>query len=800
MKISRTQTALGAALAQPTLSASRALEEVLRREGFENRVFGRVNQKASLEANSESDRGIAERLANAFDASLTAARLAVGIASTKDLTPRKAAQRLFSPTKDRCEWKPPDKRVSFGAPSIQFWLEHSDAKVRYKRYHTAEGLCTVLVHDFGMGIARDVMPSTILDLNSDSKLRAFEAIGQFGHGGSSSLAFCESALIVSQSRFAKSDDDEFCWTLVVPERVKGDSKQDLVRHWFCEPDGFPFREKLTEFPALKDLLPGTAVWHFGYSRGGWIKAIAGPEQTNPWGRLGRLFFSYPLPFSVRGELARTDSTSGQRLLKGAFFRLIESESVEYSSGERSQSIVLGNTRFGEFHVFYFVLKEGSSVRDYVDPNHPIIGTLNGQNHGEMTRTLVNKAGLPELSTSMIIEMRLDALDVEAQSNIINNSREAFKRTEFTRELESRLLAMLEEDDVLKDLELARQEKKAREASVDMSKRLSAFLSAILSDAKGRPAPSIGSQAPGNRHKEPRPRPSPLPEVPPADPPVVIEFLYSSPLSVPEGSTKLAKFRSDARAPKYSFYGDNPRLFAELRAASALRDRISVSGKADINQRGYGSVSVTCVQDDSNPIQESIDVGELHLTLQSASGRTLHAVLPIRVAPKPPESGRRREPDVHVELHFSTSNPAETDELKHVFAEDHVSQMGPDLEKKAEDLGLPGDSSTYTGDRSDRHGESVLRVEINAGNQRLRELMASCATAEEKALAKERYCQDVVLDCYQHEFELDSVPEVVTFAVTTHREEEIRAAETYLNHDKAVRFALAERERDRKSRG
>jgi hypothetical protein len=58
---------------------------------FGKRVFGRINQKASIEAASESDRGIAERLANAFDASLTAGRLAVGIVrSDRTLTPRKA--------------------------------------------------------------------------------------------------------------------------------------------------------------------------------------------------------------------------------------------------------------------------------------------------------------------------------------------------------------------------------------------------------------------------------------------------------------------------------------------------------------------------------------------------------------------------------------------------------------------------------------------------------------------------------------------------------------------------------------
>jgi hypothetical protein len=68
----------------------------LREQNFERQIFGRLNQKSSIEAASESDRGIVERLANAFDSSLTAARLAFGIErSDKTLTPRNAAQRFF---------------------------------------------------------------------------------------------------------------------------------------------------------------------------------------------------------------------------------------------------------------------------------------------------------------------------------------------------------------------------------------------------------------------------------------------------------------------------------------------------------------------------------------------------------------------------------------------------------------------------------------------------------------------------------------------------------------------------------
>jgi len=141
------------------------------------------------------------------------------------------------------------------------------------------------------------MPKTILELNSDDKLKTFEAIGQFGHGGSSALAFCESCLVVTQPRF-ETVTDEFYWTLIFPEQEAEESKQSLIRKWFAEDDGLPLRGSLADFRELIDLLPGTSLWHFGYNRGGWIKPITGPAQSNPWGRLGRLFFSYPLPFGI----------------------------------------------------------------------------------------------------------------------------------------------------------------------------------------------------------------------------------------------------------------------------------------------------------------------------------------------------------------------------------------------------------------------------------------------------------------------------------------------------------------------
>lgn len=148
-------TALRQTIDDPKLANARALESVLRRVGTPAKVFGRLNQKSSIDAAAESDRGITERIANALDASVTAARRSSGMhSSDASLTPRTAAQRFLNPDRDVCNWHPTDKSVNFGKPSIQFWPEDADVDLRYRKYKSPEGLVTVLVRDTSLGIAR----------------------------------------------------------------------------------------------------------------------------------------------------------------------------------------------------------------------------------------------------------------------------------------------------------------------------------------------------------------------------------------------------------------------------------------------------------------------------------------------------------------------------------------------------------------------------------------------------------------------------------------------------------------------
>src|SRR6185503_9331267 len=128
-------------IANPCLKNSRELEEHLITEGFQRKVFGRLNQKSSIDAASESDRGITERLSNALDASLTAARRLAGIPNSEpSLTPRIAAQRYLCPDVDACDWKPQVKEINFNKPVLEFWPEGGDEKNRFRKYNPGDGL------------------------------------------------------------------------------------------------------------------------------------------------------------------------------------------------------------------------------------------------------------------------------------------------------------------------------------------------------------------------------------------------------------------------------------------------------------------------------------------------------------------------------------------------------------------------------------------------------------------------------------------------------------------------------------
>jgi hypothetical protein len=321
----------------------------------------------------------------------------------------------------------------------------------------------------------------------------------------------------------------------------------------------------------------------------------------------------------------------------------------------------------------------------------------------MTQKLLIDANFPEISACSIVEIRLDGLDEEALSNIISNSREYPKNSPFTRALAERVQEVLAEDEALIEIERRRQEEKAQQSSEDLNRKISRFLAAILSDAAAGPAEDAGTGSPGKKGV----RGSPRPEIPTCDPPQILEFISAADVFVPEGTAKMLKFKSDARPPKYSFHGDNPRCFARLTGTSQKLSKLSLSGKADVDGRGYGSVTIACAESPKAPITSNEIAGTVEVVLQTTDGRMLNATVAVGVAPKPEERERKRKQSVRPEIIFCAPNEADKEFLKSLLLEKKISPLTSSLEKYRDLLEISNAECAYWGEKTERSGESWL---------------------------------------------------------------------------------------------
>jgi hypothetical protein len=219
--------------------------------------------------------------------------------------------------------------------------------------------------------------------------------------------------------------------------------------------------------------------------------------------------------------------------------------------------------------------------------------------------------------------------------------------------------------------------------------------------------------------------------------------------------------------------------------------LAIAGRADINDRGYGSVTLENAERNEAPIGDRASTGRLVVNLQSADGRILEASLDVGIRPKPEPRKKAVRQSVKTQIVFCSPEHEDRGLLQELLAEDRIEPFGAFLTKYAEALEVPADECTYWGEKSDTSGESLLTIEINAGNSQLKSVLKQCRTVDERIKTKERYVRDVVLDCYQYSFELQETPETVREAIGGDADERRRAADIHLNSDKALRIASDE---------
>jgi hypothetical protein len=369
---------------------------------------------------------------------------------------------------------------------------------------------TVDVVDRGIGIRPQDFPETILSLQSGNKIKKHYLAGAFGQGGAATLAFCEYTVIVSRHvQCPETVGFTVIKLMNLGEAYKENAYVYLaVQHegsgWTvpsCTDDG-PIRlyKGISTHERLKEFGSGTLVRHYGYELEGFEKTL-NPHPGNLYHLLHHMMFDPLLPFRVL-DLRDSDSIkdelvtgSRNRLMKQVGKPLLEAgetgtELRHYAAREMVSPLSEAEPSVGiEYWVVLSIRKRGGKIGPrrysndlFVDHRHPIIGTLNGQNQGELTNLVVRNLQLRMVARHIVIHIDASRASKGVRTSLFASTREGFKDGRAKGELMRVLENKIEEDEALHALERELEEELLRKETAEVNEEVKQEIVSLLRDA------------------------------------------------------------------------------------------------------------------------------------------------------------------------------------------------------------------------------------------------------------------------------------------------------------------------------
>lgn len=533
---------------------------------------------SSIGLGTKPGRSLTERVTNAFDAVLEERARKVSVLPD---TSRQAAQQWFG----RPITAPDDGLYKWNFEGTKY-----DRMVHVVLLPSGvESAPTLDVLDEGVGIDPDAFRNTILSLHRGNKLTKRYLIGAFGQGGASTLAFCQYALIVSR---AHDNPSVVGFTVVRVMRLSEDYKEDAYAYLACRrADGelivpsVAFSDPLALYvpsgrvKTVPTLASGTLIRHIEYKLPN-LTGTLSPSPKNLYQYLHNSMFDPLLPFRIMDlrdpEGARIELATGSR---NRLMRHVTKMDKDDQEGpveiRHHRPMEFFSLRPGEeptTGIEYWVVhhykkskkdgKEGyvlrpNSIDNFVDPAHPIIGTLNGQNQGELTARIFKDLGLSMLAKHAIVHVDASGTTRGLRRELFATNREGFKDGDVLTELERVLRNMLEEDDELKVIEQELTDRLTKRDTEETNKEVQNQITRLLRDAgfqvktpgeapKGQ---GTGDQPVIDRLKKPRHyvKPEPLPTL---AYPNVTRFEIVQPeskMAIPIGDHDVVQVETDADA-------------------------------------------------------------------------------------------------------------------------------------------------------------------------------------------------------------------------------------------------------------
>ena len=524
---------------------------------------GRENNKGTIEASSDPGRSLIERLTNGIDAVLED-EFVRHKGKPECRSPREAAQAWLGVPKGGLSELSTKERQQL-ADRVAIQIGEGDGAPNQR---------LVIVEDRGTGILPEHIPDTILSLSESNKIKKRYVVGAYGQGGSSTFACSQFTLIVS--RFAGSPRVGF--TVVKYYEPPPDDEAKVGNYVYLSVDG--------KVPEINDdsLPVGTRVRHFSYDLTKYAGSL-GPGSV--YGLLNSILFDPVVPVWLSDKVHKY-----RRVIKGSRNALngAVDEGDEQKKGPTISHSVpmyfvdLGD--WGSIGLEYWVLEpyEKQPIRAFVEPAKPVILTLHGQSHAEMSQVLVRKdADLPYLRQRLIVHVDCNKLTPGAKRALFVSNREEARRGQVYSRIEEEVVRALRSDDDLARLNAEAREEGLHQQDQEAQKQMQSEVARLLRlqgmsvEMVGGNAGEQGDDAPLAKPRPPRPKPQPIQT---QEPPTFIKIVWgeNDPITFYPEQSRYIRIETDADSSYH--HPSNPKASRINFIVSG--EAISLSGTTPLN--------------------------------------------------------------------------------------------------------------------------------------------------------------------------------------------------------------------------
>jgi len=569
-------------------------------------VGDRANNSGTIEVSGDSGRSLVERITNGADAVLE---------EEHDSHAEKPSYR--SPHEAARAWLsiPEEGLNEMSTRDRQKLAERLEVKVLSGE---GRGERVVEVRDRGIGIRPEEMSKTILSLNESNKWQKHYLAGTYGQGGSSTFASAKYTFIASRY----GNQPEISFTIVRFQDLPADQYKTGNYVYLTLK-----KQILVVKVPLEKFSRGTLVKHFGYDLSKYPSPL-GPNSI--YGLFNHALFDPVLPFWLVDKVQNY-----RRVIKGARNALNGAVDVgdEKERGKIAYSmpifyIPLG--KLGKLGFEYWVLEQEANktiapIASYVNPQRPIILTLNGQTHAELSKLIIKKdVELPYLDRRLICHLKCDSLSPESKRTLFISNREDIRKSGLVFEsLHKELLRVLKSDDELNRLNKEARAHSIQERDESTEQEIRREVARILriqgldvSQLMGGGVTSEDDELERPVHPAPRP-PHIVEPIEIHDPPTYVRILSNKDEDIEFYPSRRRYIRIETDAPSHYYRPKNPdkshfKVVIEGKSLVHLnttpieggRTRIVLEAPSDAKIGDSGRVSVLLERDNMESLSDS----------------------------------------------------------------------------------------------------------------------------------------------------------------------------------------------------